>query len=73
MTTKEIYDAEATKKDCAEVNSLIVFINGINAPFIQVTKPNMKNNPAIIIIGMSVLSFFVEVSFSVFDIVYFLH
>jgi hypothetical protein len=30
----------------------MVFINGIRAPFIQVTNPNIKNKPAIIIIGI---------------------
>jgi len=33
----------------------MVFIKGINAPFIQVTKPKIKNNPAIMIIGTVVL------------------
>jgi len=32
----------------------MVFIKGINAPFIQVTNPKMKNKPAIIIIGINV-------------------
>jgi hypothetical protein len=32
-------------------------MNGIKAPFIQVTKPKMKNNPAIIKIGTKVLFF----------------
>ena len=47
-----MYDAEATKYDCASVSSLIVFINGINAPFTQVIKPKIKNNPAIIHIAI---------------------
>jgi len=35
----------------------MVFINGIKAPFIQVTKPKIKNSPAIIMIGTNVLFF----------------
>jgi len=29
-------------------------MNGINAPFIQVTKPKIKNKPAMIKIGINV-------------------
>jgi len=46
-----MYEADATKYDWAAVSSLIVFINGINAPFIHVTKPKMKNKAAMIING----------------------
>jgi hypothetical protein len=35
----------------------MIFIYGIKAPLTQVTKPKIKNNPAIITIGMSVLFF----------------
>jgi len=51
ITTKDIYDAEATKYACVSVNSQMDFMKGINEPFIHVTKPKMKNNPAIIDIG----------------------
>ena len=33
------------------LSSLMVFINGINAPLIHVTKPNIKNKAAMIING----------------------
>jgi hypothetical protein len=39
----------------------MVFINGIKAPFIQVTNPKIKKRPAIIIIGINVFFWVCEV------------
>jgi hypothetical protein len=51
----------------------MVFIKGIKAPLIHVTKPKIKNSPAIIIIGTNVLFFGRDVSnafLAIFLVVY---
>jgi hypothetical protein len=47
----------------------MVFINGIKAPLIQVTNPKIKNKPAMISIGTSVLFFVVDDCWVALDII----